>query len=61
VLATQPPADNDGSQTVTPASTTSQSLPFTGADVVGTVVLGVALIGGGALLVRISRRRHRAI
>jgi hypothetical protein len=59
-VANQTPADNEGSATVTPASTTSGSLAFTGTDVAGTVVLGGALIGGGALMVRVSRRRRQA-
>lgn len=48
-----------GSGTGTAAAASSSSgLAFTGADVTGTVVLGVALLGGGAALVGVSRRRR---
>lgn len=33
------------------------SLPFTGGDVVGAVVLGAGLAAGGTVLVRANRRR----
>jgi hypothetical protein len=34
-------------------------LAFTGADVVGTIIFALVLIGGGLLLVQGTRRRHR--
>jgi hypothetical protein len=39
-------------------TTSSSSLPFTGADVAGTVVVGLILIGAGVVLVGTTRRRH---
>lgn len=38
----------------------SGGLAFTGTDVIGTVVVAFALIGGGIVMVRFSRRRHNA-
>lgn len=40
-------------------STSSGGLAFTGADVTGTVAIGIVLIGAGLLVVRMSRRRQR--
>jgi hypothetical protein len=34
-----------------------QTLPFTGADITGMVVLATVLLGAGAVLVTVSRRR----
>jgi hypothetical protein len=38
------------------SSDTGRSLPFTGGDVAGLVVVGVAALGAGTVLVRVSRR-----
>jgi hypothetical protein len=39
---------------------TSSSLAFTGIDVAAVVIVGFALVGGGLILVRVSRRRRIA-
>lgn len=36
---------------------TNQTLPVTGGDLVGLSIIGVALVGGGAVVVRRTRRR----
>lgn len=56
-LASQAPA---ASSVASPTTSTSSNsgLAFTGADVAGTVTVGVILIGGGVAAVRFSRRRH---
>lgn len=61
---TKPPADVAGTQiqrtpTVDVAGT-SQSLPFTGADVVELSLIGVGAVGFGTVLVRRSRRSATA-
>jgi hypothetical protein len=38
----------------------SGSLAFTGVDAVGVGIVGLALIGGGIVLVRVTRRRQTA-
>jgi hypothetical protein len=38
----------------------SGSLAFTGVDAVGVGIVGLALIGGGIVLVRVTRRRQAA-
>jgi hypothetical protein len=40
-----------------PAAPTTGSLPFTGGDVAGLTVIGLALVGGGTVLVRRGRVR----
>ncbi|MFN8105204.1 MAG: hypothetical protein U0U69_12150 [Acidimicrobiia bacterium] len=37
---------------------TSESLPFTGGDVLGLVAIGAVLAGAGFVVVYASRRRH---
>ena len=58
-FGTQPPATAavvpQASQTS--ASSGSGGLAFTGTDVIGMVVVAFLLIGGGILVVRVSRRR----
>jgi hypothetical protein len=50
------------SQPVTLASSEQQSgLAFTGFDASLTAVAGTALIGGGVILVRLSRRRSATV
>jgi hypothetical protein len=49
------PAAPASSAIATPPATT---LAFPGADVAGTILLGVVLIGGGLLLVAVTRRRR---
>lgn len=39
---------------------TSQGLAFTGADIAGTTILGIVLVGFGIVLVRRSRRPQLA-
>lgn len=36
----------------------SSGLAFTGTDVIGTVIVAFLLIGGGIVVVRLSRKRH---
>jgi LPXTG-motif cell wall-anchored protein len=43
--------------TTTGAPAKSSSLPFTGADIASMVLVGLVLVGGGALLVRRNRAR----
>jgi LPXTG-motif cell wall-anchored protein len=45
------------SQVVATTAAPSQSLPLTGGDVAGLTVIGVALVGGGAVLVRRTRAK----
>jgi len=62
VETVEPPAtDNQPAATASqPAATpeASGNLPFTGFAALTTLVLGVALLGGGLMLRRTSRRRH---
>jgi LPXTG-motif cell wall-anchored protein len=51
--AAPPPAVLGVTQTAPVKS--SGSLPFTGGDVAGLVVIGVVLLGGGTILVRRNR------
>jgi hypothetical protein len=62
---TPPPTDptpSSGVQTASPApiisTTASTNLAFTGADIWQSVLLGLILIGGGALVVALGRRRR---
>lgn len=48
------PAADPGTGAVAAAQ---QTLPVTGGDLLGLTVLGVGLVGGGAVVVRRSRRR----
>ncbi len=61
-LAVQPaspaPIASASSGTTASSSGTTGSLAFTGADIAGTTTVGLALIGGGVVAVRVSRRRH---
>ena len=49
----------EGTTVPAPAAThdPGQSLPFTGGDVAGLTVIGLALVGGGTVLVRRGRVR----
>jgi len=53
---TGPGGDGDGDV----AGTGQEQLPFTGADITLYVLGGMALIGGGALVVRQARRTRTA-
>ena len=44
-------------QAVGPTSPTGSSLPLTGADIAELTIIGVALIGGGTIVMRRSRAR----
>lgn len=70
-----PPASTPATRTATPTATPTASvsatataeppasdggLPFTGADIAGLSVVGVAALGAGTLLVRRSRRSRAA-
>ena len=56
VIGTGGTAPSAAPQTVGTTSSPS-SLPLTGGDVAGLTVIGVALVGGGAVLVRRTRAR----
>lgn len=59
VETVEPPAT--GNQPTPPAAATpeaSGNLPFTGFAALTTLVVGIALLGGGLMLRRTSRRRH---
>jgi hypothetical protein len=57
VAPTIAPATNAAPQ----ATTSRQTLPFTGADITGMVVLATVLLGAGAVLVTVSRRRSAPV
>lgn len=60
---TPAPAATDpssSSTTGTSTATTTSSLAFTGADITAMVAVGLALAGGGFVLLRVGRRRSTA-
>ncbi|HTE84274.1 MAG TPA: hypothetical protein VK821_06050 [Dehalococcoidia bacterium] len=53
-----PPASSNLGQTGSGSGTPSGTLPFTGLDLAGIVVLGTLLVAGGLILRRTSRRTN---
>jgi hypothetical protein len=51
---------NEPATTTTTTPVATSELAFTGSDVAGMAVIALALVGGGLILVRISRRRRAA-
>jgi hypothetical protein len=59
-VVTSPAAESATDEATTLAATSSTSLAFTGADVGGTIGVGVALVAGGVVMVRLGRRKRSA-